>query len=90
MMTDLDSVLAQMGNAAPDPRLEGMDAAVLAGVAAWRERVRARRSFVVTGVVALGIGLSASIVSPRGAQAEQMALNAVPAIAPSSLLLGTH
>jgi hypothetical protein len=90
VMTDLDNLLADVGGATPDPRLEGIDAAVLAGVGRWRERVRTRRSLALTGVVALGIGLSASLVSPQGAQAEPMSLNAVPAIAPSSLLLGAH
>lgn len=89
-MTDLDSLLDDMREAAPDPRLDGMETAVLAGVASWRERVQARRSLAVTGVVALGIGLAASLASPQGAQAEPLALNAVPASAPSSLLLGAR
>ncbi len=87
-MTNLDTLLADMRDAAPDPRINRMDAAVLTGVASWRERVHARRSLAVTGVVALGIGLVASLASPQGAQAEPLALNALPASAPSSLLLG--
>lgn len=89
-MTDLDSLLTDMRDAAPDLRLDAMDAAVLAGVASWRERVQARRSLAVTGVLALGIGLAASLVSPQRVQAEPAALNMVPSSAPSSLLLGAR
>jgi hypothetical protein len=90
MMTDLEKLLNDMRDAAHDPRLDGMEGAVLAGMAVRREHVQARRSLAVTGVLALGIGLAASLASPQGARAEGMSLNAVPASAPSSLLLGAR
>ncbi len=89
-MTDLETILQDMRADAPHPRLDAMDAAVLAGVASWRERVRARRNLAVTGVLALGVGLATSVALPQGARADPLTLNAVPASAPSSLLLGAR
>ncbi|MET0239942.1 MAG: hypothetical protein ABW184_08595 [Sphingobium sp.] len=87
-MTDIDGLLEQMRSAAPDPRLPALDTVVLAGAASRRERGAARRNLAVTGMLALCVGLGASIMSPQGASARQSGLNAVPDSAPSSLLLG--
>jgi hypothetical protein len=88
MVMDIDELLDGMRGVAADPRLEKMDAAVLAGVAAHRSRA-ARRGLAVTGVLALGAGLAASVMSPQGARPQQLvALNSLPSSAPSNLLLG--
>jgi hypothetical protein len=89
MVMDIDELLDGMRGVAADPRLEMMDDAVLAGVAAHRDRRAVRRGLAVTGVLALGVGLAASVMSPQGARPEQVAaLNSLPSSAPSNLLLG--
>jgi hypothetical protein len=89
MVMDIDELLDGMRGVAADPRLEKMDAAVLAGVAAHRSRRAARRGLAVTGLLALGAGLAASVMSPQGAPPEQVvAFNSLPSSAPSNLLLG--
>jgi hypothetical protein len=89
MIMDIDELLDGMRGVAADPRLEKMDAAVLAGVAAHRDRRAVRRGLAVTGVLALGVGLAASVMSPQGERPEQVAaLNSLPSSAPSNLLLG--
>jgi hypothetical protein len=89
MIMDIDELLDGMRGVAADPRLEMMDAAVLAGVTAHRGRRAARRGLAVTGVLALGVGLASSVLSPQGARPEQVvALNSLPSSAPSNLLLG--
>jgi hypothetical protein len=90
MIMDIDELLDGMRGVAADPRLEMMDAAVLAGVAVHRGRRAARRGLAVTGVLALGVGLAASVMSsPQGERPQQVAaLNSLPSSAPSNLLLG--
>ncbi|MFT3965990.1 MAG: hypothetical protein QM690_08930 [Sphingobium sp.] len=91
MMRDVDELLEGLRGLPTDPRLADMEGAVLAGVAAHRERRVARRGLVLTGVMALGIGLVTGAAVPQGARAERaLSLNAVPSSAPSSLLLGTR
>lgn len=90
-MTEIDDLLNGLRDQAPDARLEAMETAVLAGVARHRERRAARRGLVLTGVLALGVGLVAGVAPSQGARAEQFAsLNAVPSSAPSSLLMGAR
>lgn len=90
-MSEIDDLLNGLRSAAPDPRLATMDAAVMAGLSASREKAVGRRGLVLTGLLALGIGLGAGAVAPQRAQAEQaVALNAVPPSAPSSLLMGAR
>ena len=89
MNATIDEMLDGLRGVPMDPRLETMDGAVMAGLAAPREKRAGRRGLFVTSIFALGVGLFASMVSPQGAQAEQaIALNAVPSSAPSSLLMG--
>ncbi|WP_234149288.1 hypothetical protein [Sphingobium sufflavum] len=90
-MTDIDGLLEEMRGVATDPRLMTLETVVLAGAAVRRDRSAARRNLAVTGLLALGVGLGASIVSPQGASARQANyLNAIPASAPSSLLMGNR
>lgn len=88
-MRDIDELLEDLRGEIADPRLAGLDAAVLAGLATHRERMGARRTLAVTSIVALGIGLAASLSAPQSARAgPSFTLNAVPSAAPSSLLMG--
>lgn len=68
-MSDLDQLLGQVRALPSDPRLEMMDAAVMAGVAGRRERAVARRSLALAGIVAIGIGWIGSVVPGSPAQA---------------------
>ncbi|AXB78448.1 hypothetical protein [Novosphingobium sp. P6W] len=88
-MRDIDELLADLRGDGADPRLADMDAAVLAGVSQRRAQGAARRTLVLTSVMALGIGFVASFSAPQSARAvPSFALNAVPSSAPSSLLMG--
>lgn len=87
-MTEIDDLLGRLRDMPADPRLETMDAAILAGAAASRARGAARKGLVLTSVLALGVGLLSGVASPQGARAEQGTLNALPRNAPSSLLMG--
>ncbi len=90
-MRDIDELLDGLRSMPVDPRLATIDGAVLAAVAAHRERTSARRSLVLTGVAALGLGLVASVAVPPSARAEPgAAFNAAPSSAPSNLLLGVR
>lgn len=89
-MSDVDTILNGLRTMAVDPRLDAMDDAVLHGLAEHRAKGVARKGLILTSVLALGIGLAASQVSPQDAHAAQVAFNAVPASAPSSLLMGVR
>lgn len=55
-MTDLDQMLGAVRAMPTDARLAAMDDAVMDGLAGRRERVTARRSLMLAGVLAIGIG----------------------------------
>jgi hypothetical protein len=87
----IDDILERLRGGGADPRLEAMDEAVLAGLAAHRARRAARRGLALSGVAALGIGLASSLAMPPRASAESVPLlMAAPASAPSNLLLGVR
>jgi len=69
MMSDIDQLLGRMRGLPTDPRLMDMEEAVMAGVAARRERAVARRSLALAGIVAIGIGWIGSVVPGSPAQA---------------------
>lgn len=86
-MTQLDDLLARLGNVAVDPRLEMMDAAVLAGMERARQPVLSARALAGIAAVALvsGGALSGSVYGhPRHGDADPLELGA--ALAPSTLL----
>ena len=90
-MSDIDDILVRLGSVAEDPRLQAMDAGVLAGLAARRAKTSARRGLALSGVAALGVGLFSSIAVPPSAQAEPASsLLIAPASAPSNLLMGVR
>lgn len=68
-MTDLDQLLDSVRAMPADARLDGMEAAVMRGLAVRRERMVARRSLMLAGIVAIGIGWAGSIVPGSPAQA---------------------
>ncbi|AMK23876.1 MULTISPECIES: hypothetical protein [unclassified Sphingobium] len=68
-MSDLDQLLGHVRALPADPRLETMEAAVMAGLASRRERAVARRSLALAGIVAIGIGGVGSVVPGSSAQA---------------------
>lgn len=68
-MTDLDQWLDGVRAMPTDPRLADMENGVIRGLAVRRERTLARRSLMLAGVMAIGIGWVGSIVPAGPAQA---------------------
>ena len=86
-MDDLDELLGRLRDLPVDPRLTAMDGAVMIGLNAHRERSTTLRSAALAGLVALTLGMAASVVP--GVPAQAAAPFGVPsALAPSSLLVG--
>ena len=84
-MNDLDQWLGQVRTMPADARLEGLDDAVMQGVARRREQGAARRSLMLAGLVAIGIGWAGSIVPGAPAQAAPAPIG-MSDYAPSRLL----
>ena len=84
-MTDLDQWLGQVRAMPTDTRLEGLDDAVMQGVARRREQGAARRSLMLAGLLAIGIGWAGSIVPGAPAQAAPAPIG-MSDYAPSRLL----
>lgn len=84
-MNDLDQLLGQMRAMPVDARLAQMDGAVMQGVARRREQAVARRSMMLAGLLALGIGWAGSIVPTAPAQAAPAPIG-MSDYAPSRLL----
>ena len=89
-MSNLDEMLTRIGRAPLPARLAAMDEAVFAGLAQY-DRSSATPSLSVAAIAALAIGvLSASLPgSPAVAASTATPFGAPPALAPSSLLLGS-
>lgn len=85
MMTDLDQLLAGARAMPVDARLADMDAAVMGGLAERRDRMTARRSLALAGVLAVGIGWVGSILPTAPAQAAPTPIG-MSDYAPSRLL----
>lgn len=84
-MNDLDQLLGQVRAMPTDARLEGLDDAVMQGVARRREQGAARRSLMLAGLLAIGIGWTGSIVPGAPAQAAPAPIG-MSDYAPSRLL----
>jgi hypothetical protein len=84
-MNDLDQLLGQVRAMPTDARLEGLDDAVMQGVARRREQGAARRSLMLAGLLAIGIGWAGSIVPGAPAQAAPAPIG-MSDYAPSRLL----
>ena len=85
-MDDLDRMFAQLRGEPTPGALDILDGGVMAGLAAGRERLAARRTLVLACVVAAGVGLWGGLAGPAPAQAHDRSLLALPAAAPSHLL----
>ncbi|MEQ6332196.1 hypothetical protein [Sphingobium sp. MK2] len=84
-MNDLDQWLGQVCAMPTDARLEGLDDAVMQGVARRREQGAARRSLMLAGLLAIGIGWAGSIMPGAPAQAAPAPIG-MSDYAPSRLL----
>lgn len=84
-MTDLDRMLGDVATMPTDARLAVMDAAVMAGLTQRRDRTAARRSLMLAGIVAVGIGWAGSMVPGAPAQAAPAPIG-MSDYAPSRLL----
>ena len=84
-MTDLDQLLGRVAAMPTDARLDTIDAAVMLGVGERRDRTAARRSLMLAGIVAVGIGWAGSMVPGAPAQAAPAPIG-MSDYAPSRLL----
>lgn len=84
-MTDLDQWLDGVRAMPTDPRLADMEDGVMRGLAVRRERTLARRSLMLAGVMAIGIGWVGSVVPASPAQAAPTLIG-MSDYAPSRLL----
>ena len=84
-MAEVDHWLEVLRDAPADPRLAGMDDAVMAGVAERRAAVHARRSMALAAAVALGVGIVGTTVPGTPAVASPSVLG-MSDYAPSRLL----
>ncbi|WP_300115782.1 hypothetical protein [Sphingobium sp.] len=85
MMADLDHWLNAIRSEPSDERLARMGAAVMQGLARHRDRTTARRSLMLAGLLAIGVGWAGSLVPGAPAQAALLPIG-MSDYAPSSLL----
>ncbi|HZU63986.1 MAG TPA: hypothetical protein VFF98_09910 [Novosphingobium sp.] len=84
-MTDLDRLLARLGQLPPDARLAGIDEAVFAGLAAARDPVLPRGALGAVAGLALLLGALAGGL-PAAPAGGALPLGVPGELAPSSLL----
>lgn len=82
-MDDLDGIFQRMRAEPADGRLAALGEAVMAGLAARRERAAVRRGVVLAGALALGVGVVGGALPAAPAQAVAIGLSD---LAPSRLL----
>lgn len=85
-MNDLDHMLAKLRTAPVGAAMDDLDVAVMAGLAAGRERRTARTALGLACGVATIVGLWGGLSVPRTAHSAGQPLMALPAAAPSHLL----
>lgn len=95
MPKDLDQMLAQLAQSQPGGSLEGMETAVIRGIAQRREDLRAARMMAparaASVVLALALGVAAGGMAAAKSLGEPHRLNTFSAgahLAPSTLLEG--
>lgn len=86
-MNDLETMLAKVARA-PLPALDGIDAAVLARIAARPDASTRTGLGAMTVLVALGIGIAGAGVPTAQAVSPLAALGPAATLAPSTLLVG--
>jgi hypothetical protein len=90
-MIDLDAALEGLRRATPDPRLDGLENGIMAGVAAVQEKRRVMRTLMMSAVAAVGLGVGTGLLPANTENPDLvMALNTPPLVAPSSLLMGVR
>lgn len=86
-MDDIDTILARIGNLPLDPRLEGIDGAVLAGLAARAGSGVSAGAMALVIALSLGIGVVGSAIPAKPVRAASaFPFGASDALAPSTLL----
>lgn len=85
-MDDLDRILAGLRDEPAPEALAALGGPVMAGLASGRERMAGRRTLLLAGVVAAGVGLWGGLAGPAPARAHDRSLLALPEAAPSHLL----
>ena len=89
-MDDVDTILARIGNLPLDPRLDGIDDAVLAGLAARAGSGVSTGAMALVIARSLGIGVLGSAIPAQPVQAASaFPFGASDALAPSTLLEST-
>ena len=84
-MTDIDQMLDAMRMLPADERLNGMESSVFKGMERRREQKASRRSLVLAGVLAIGVGWVGSTMTAVPAQASVLAIG-MSDYAPSRIL----
>ena len=87
-MSNLDEMLARIGNEPLPSRLAMMDEAVFAGLAQY-DRSNAAKSFGIAAVVALAVGVVGAGLPGTPTAPLDTPFGVPPALAPSSLLLAS-
>jgi hypothetical protein len=86
-MNDLDTLLSRMKDLPVDPRVNGIDDAVLAGLAQRAQAQVSVRAMALVAVLSLGVGVVGSIFPAQPLRAgSAFSLGAPAALAPSTLL----
>jgi hypothetical protein len=88
-MDDIDHLVARLRDLPLDPRLDGIDGPVFAGIAARAQAHLSTSAMAVVAALSLGIGV-AGVLSPAQPvhAATVVPLGAPAALAPSTLLGG--
>lgn len=90
-MDDIETLLARIGNLPPDPRLEGIDDAVMAGLAARSGSGLSTGAMALVIALSLGIGVIGSAIPAAPVQAASAyPFGSSDALAPSTLLEGAR
>jgi len=86
-MTEIDRLLAQIGDLPLDPRLDGIDGAVFAGLAEATAPLVPRAAWgAVAGIAVLAGMLATALPGPRHEPVAASPLGMPTALAPSTLL----
>lgn len=95
MSDHLDELLARIAQATPDTALDGLEEAVLSGVARRRQSARAARALAPVRVASVGVALAVGVAAGGMAGAQTAAgrhsfdtFSSTAHLAPSTLLEG--